>query len=288
MPRVLSGGKILPFHAGSGRLELARGIASPTNPLTARVLVNRVWMHHFGEPLVTSPADFGARSDPPVQGELLDWLTTEFLRGGMRLKALHRLLVLSEAYRQGNANPAALKADPDNRLVGWFPRRRLELEAMRDALLAVAGRLDSTLGGRPVESPGQPSNCRRTVYSLVDRQNLPGLFRSFDFAAPDQCAERRPQTMVPQQALFALNSTLVLELAKDLSERTESAQPGARVVRLFRQALGRDPTLAESQAALRFVRADVENPARDSAAATDAWVQLAQVLLIGNESVFVD
>jgi len=288
LPRVLTGGSVRPFGAGSGRLELARGIASMTNPLTARVWVNRVWMHHFGEPLVTSPADFGARSEVPVQREVLDWLTTEFLQGGMRLKPLHRRLVLSEAYRQGNSNPAAQKVDPDNRLVGWFPRRRLELEAMRDSLLAVSGRLDSTLGGRPVEAPGEPANSRRTVYSLVDRQNLPGLFRSFDFAAPDQCAERRPQTMVPQQALFALNSTFVLELARQLSERTETAESVVRVERLFRQALGRNPTDAESKAALRFVRGEVESPARDAAAVTQAWVQLAQVLLIGNESVFVD
>lgn len=295
LPRVLTGGVVQPFRQGSGRLELAQGIASPTNPLTARVLMNRVWMHHFGEPLVTSPADFGARSEAPVQAELLDWLAAEFLHGGSRLKPMHRLLVLSAAYRQGNANPAARARDPENRGLGWFPRRRLELEAMRDSLLVIAGRLDPTVGGRPIENPAGPANQRRTIYSVIDRQNLPALFRSFDFAAPDQCAERRPQTMVPQQALYALNSPFVLEQAGALAGLLASASPdpAERVRGLFQRALGRNPTHTEAAAALEFVKA-LKLPASSDGAppkpvdAADAWAQLAQVLLISNEAVFID
>ena len=287
LPRVLTGGVARPFSLGSGRLELARGIASTTNPLTARVLINRVWMHHFGEPLVNSPADFGTRCDRPVQGELMDWLATEFIRGGMHLKPMHRLLVLSESYRQGNVNPAARAVDPDNRLFGWIPRRRVELEAMRDSLLAISGRMDATLGGRPVESPAEATNSRRTIYSLVDRQNLSGIFRAFDFAAPDQCAERRPQTLVPQQALFSLNSDFVLEQARSLALRTEG--PGievpARLDRLFRGVLGREPSVTERAAAEQFLNADRPETQRKMA---DSWAQLAQVLLISNEAVFVD
>jgi len=295
LPRVLTGGVVQPFRQGSGRLELAQGIASPTNPLTARVLMNRVWMHHFGEPLVTSPADFGARSEAPVQAELLDWLAAEFLRGGSRLKPMHRLLVLSEAYRQGNANPAARARDPENRWLGWFPRRRLELEAMRDSLLVIAGRLDPTVGGRPIENPAGPANQRRTIYSVIDRQNLPALFRSFDFAAPDQCAERRPQTMVPQQALYALNSPFVLEQAGALAGLMASASPdpAERVRGLFQRVVGRNPTRTEAAAALEFVNS-LKPPASSDGAtpkpvdAADAWAQLAQVLLISNEAVFID
>ena len=297
LPRVLTGGVVQPFRNGSGRLELAHGIASSTNPLTARVLMNRVWMHHFGEPLVASPADFGARSMAPVQGELLDWLATEFMRGGWRLKPLHRLLVLSEVYRQGNANPAAKAADPENRWLGWHPRRRLELEAMRDSLLVMAGRLDATIGGRPIDSPASAANLRRTVYSVIDRQNLPGLFRSFDFAAPDQCAERRPQTMVPQQALYALNSPFVLDQAGALAavlSVDHDQPPTQRVQQLFQRVLGRNPTPTETTAALAFVHvtAGAPQPAAATPAVTDAlsarWTQLAQVLLISNEAVFVD
>jgi len=291
LPKLLTGGLVQPFHNGSGRLELAQGIASATNPLTARVWMNRVWMHHFGEPLVSSPADFGSRSEAPLQRELLDWLAVEFIRGGSQLKPIHRLLVLSEAYRQGNSNPAARARDPENHLLGWYPRRRLELEAMRDSLLAISGGLDHQVGGRPVDSPASPSNHRRTVYSLVDRQNLPGLFRAFDFAAPDQCAERRSQTMVPQQALFALNSTFVLEQAEELAKQilTDGAPASIRVQNLFRRVLGRDPTAAEGISALRFLEsADVPEIMFGSAPPSERWSQLAQVLLIGNESVFVD
>ena len=290
--RVLNNGAPKPFKKGSGRLELADSIANRANPLTARVFLNRVWMHHFGEPLVTAPGDFGQRTERPSHPELLDWLADEFMAGGWRLKRIHRLIVLSAAYQQAATPDRGIEAkaattDPDNRLLWKFPRRRLDLEAMRDAMLAVSGRLDPTMGGRPVDVAGDPENRRRTVYGLVDRQNLPGLFRSFDFAIPDQCVEKRPKTTVAQQALYALNAPFVQVQALALVERPEirdAREPGARVERLFRRVLARGPNVVEREAALRFL-------SEADGSADGAWpplAQLAQALLISNEFVFTE
>lgn len=292
--KVLSGGEPQPFTIGSGRLELAQLISSPTNPLTARVLVNRVWMEHFGEPLVNSPADFGTRSDPPTHPELLDWLAAEFMRSGWSLKQLHRVMLLSGAYQQASRIPeSALRGpravDPDNKLLWHYPRRRLDLEAMRDSLLCISGKLDLTLGGRPVEGPADPHNCRRTVYGLVDRQDLPALYRAFDFAAPDQCVERRPRTTVPQQALFGMNSPFVMEQARALVARPEIAgetKLARQVDALFKRVLGRRATRQEITATLQFIETAQAEAQPDNG--LSAWEQFAQVLLISNEAVFLD
>lgn len=290
--RVLNGGEERRFQKGSGRLELADAIADPRNPLTARVWVNRVWMHHFGEPLVSSPGDFGERSDPPSHPELLDWLANEFMAGGWKLKALHRVLLHSAAFRQGSVTVAGGQGDridPDNRLLWRFPRRRLDLESMRDSMLAISGRLDGALGGRPVDVAGDPENRRRTVYGLVDRQNLPGLFRSFDFAVPDQCVERRPRTTVPQQALFALNAPFIQVQAMAVAQLPEVASAASdteRVRVLFRRILGRDASVAEVTASSGFLAA-----ARRDAPGAGDWTpvaQLAQALMISNEAVFCE
>jgi len=292
--QVLTGGDPQPFTHGSGRRELARAIASPANPLTARVLVNRVWMEHFGEPLVGSPSDFGTRSEPPTHPELLDWLASEFIRSGWSLKHLHRVMVLSSAYQQASLIPQSAirnpqSSDPENKLLSHFPRRRLDLEAMRDSLLFISGRLDIAMGGRPVDVAGDPLNSRRTVYGLVDRQNLPALFRAFDFAVPDQCVERRPRTTVPQQALFALNSAFAMEQARALvacAEIASATRPAQRVEALFRRVLGRKPTKHEIASALRLVEtAGAEEQPKDGLM---PWEQFAQVLLATNELLFVD
>lgn len=289
--RVLNGGLPQPLGEGSGRLALAQAITSPTNPLTARVFVNRVWMEHFGEPLVSSPADFGVRSDPPTHPDLLDWLAGEFIRSGWSVKHLHRILLLSAAFQQGSAAPGiagsgrGTAGDPENRLLWHFPRRRLDLEAMRDTLLAVSGRLDVTMGGRSVDVAGDPANCRRTVYGLVDRQNLPGLFRSFDFAVPDQCVERRPKTTVPQQALFAMNSPFVMEQAQALAASVASLPDEAsRAAALIRRVLGREPKPDELARARRFVAA----AGSEDGHPPSPWEQFAQVLLASNELIFLD
>jgi cytochrome c553 len=289
--RVLASEKRTPFTHGSGRLDLAHAITSAENPLTARVFVNRVWMHHFGEPLVSTPSDFGSRSTPPSHPELLDWLAHTFAGPGAEggfawsMKKLHRAIVLSAAYQQASFDrPDARKLDPENRLYWRANRQRLDLEAMRDSLLAVSGKLDRTLGGRPVDIANDAKNARRTVYGLVDRQSLPGLFRSFDFASPDQTVERRPMTTVPQQALFGLNAPFMIEQAKALSARTAKSAGEARVQELYRLVYQRQATAVEVRAGLQFVEA----PASAEKSQLTAWEQYAQVLLLTNEAMFVD
>jgi hypothetical protein len=285
---VLSPAERRPFANGSGRLELAEAIASRDNPLTARVLVNRVWLHHFGAGLVRTPSDFGTRSDPPTHPALLDWLAATFVDEGWSLKKLHRVILLSSAYQQASAGRAECEAvDPENQLLWRMNRQRLDFEAMRDSLLAVAGRLDRALGGRPVDLWAAPYTTRRTVYGFIDRQDLPGVFRIFDFANPDVSNDQRPRTTVPQQALFAMNAPFALELARDVAARPEVAgEPDAtrRVQALYRLALGRVPTADEVELAARFVAA----PPVAGETKLSAWELLAQVLVCTNEFVFVD
>jgi hypothetical protein len=266
-----------PFSHGSGRLELAQAISA--NPLTARVLVNRVWMHHFGEPLVETPNDFGVRTPLPSQIRLLDHLATSFRDDGWSLKKLHRRIMLSNAYQQSSADRSDCRAaDPDNHMLWRMNRRRLELEPMRDAMLAVSGRLEHKLYGRPTDIANDIANCRRTVYGLVDRQSLPGLFRAFDFACPDQSAEKRTRTTVPQQALFGLNSPFVLEQARALAKRASASDSLERVRALYGAVFQREPTDDEMKLALEFTA--VPDSKR--------WEQFAQVLLLTNEFLFVD
>ena len=269
---VIAGTERKPFVKGSGRLELAEAIADPKNPLTARVIVNRVWMYHFGSPLVRTTSDFGLRSDPPTHPELLDYLADQFIRGGWSLKKLHRWMMLSSTYQQSSApNPAAAKLDPGNQLLWQMNRRRLDFEAMRDTFLAVAGRLDPTIGGRPVELTSEPFPPRRTVYGFVERQNLPGLFRTFDFASPDTTSPQRFSTTVPQQALFLMNSPFIVQQARSLSERPEvrSCQSDeARIQEIYRVAFNRRADEDEVKIAKEFLR----NQANEAAEATEpAW-----------------
>jgi hypothetical protein len=276
---------------------LAEAILDASNPLTARVLANRVWMHHFDEPLVSTPSDFGARSEAPVQTELLDWLAAELISPselGARpwsLKNLHRQIVLSRTYRQASFDRADASAvDPDNRLLWRQQRRRLEFEALRDAMLAASGQLDRSLYGRPVDIAAEADDCRRTIYGLVDRQDLPSMFRVFDFATPDQTIDRRPRTVTPQQALFALNSEFVALQALAAAESRDvlAAAPGEqRVAALYRQVLSREPAESESAAAMRFVESAL-TPASEDASKLNVWAQLAQALLASNAFLFVD
>ncbi|HMP06544.1 MAG TPA: DUF1553 domain-containing protein, partial [Lacipirellulaceae bacterium] len=281
-PSCLVEGEPEAFQQGSGRLELARAIASADNPLTARVWVNRIWQRLLGRGLVATPSDFGTRGAPPTHPELLDWLAVSFVENRWSTKWAVRQIVLSDVYRQSSTvSDDALTADPENLLLARAPRRRLDLEAFRDSLLAAAGRLDLTPGGPSVQLTEEPYATRRAVYGFIERQNLPAFFRTFDFANPNVHSAERPLTASPQQALFLLNSPFAHEQAAALAERSQG--PGgdwARLTRLYRAALGRDPTLAEA--------ADVERllAAADSPAA--AWHDLAHVLLMSNEFAFVD
>ena len=255
--QVVAGKERRPFQKGSGRLELAQAIASRDNPLTARVAVNRVWLHHFGAGLVRTPGDFGVRSDPPVQPELLDWLAARFVADGWSLKKLHRLIMLSATYQQGSDDRADYqRTDPDNQLLWRMNRQRLDFEAMRDALLAASGRLDLNVGGRAADVQSD----RRTVYASIDRQNLPGVFRTFDFASPDAMTPQRFHTVGPQQALFMMNSPFVATQAQSLATLPEFSRltnDAERLQFLYRRIFVRAADSEEVRAGLQFVAAAV-------------------------------
>ena len=256
------------FTDGSGRLELARAIASKDNPLTARVMANRVWLNHFGAGLVRTPSDFGVRCDPPVHPELLDWLALRFTDGNWSVKNLHRLMMNSATYQQSGdgRDPAYATADPENTLLWHMSRRRLDFEAMRDTLLFVAGQLDRSVGGKPVDVVDAGSN-RRSVYGFIDRQNLPGIFRTFDFASPDTHSPNRFFTTVPQQSLFMLNSPLVERVTRQLAGRPElaaEADAARRVDRMYRVLFGRAPSADEAADGVAFVAAEAEQTSRDN------------------------
>ncbi len=252
---VLSGANRHPFQQGSGRLELARAIVDPANPLTARVIVNRVWRDHFGAGLVTTPSDFGLRSDPPSHPELLDWLAASFVREGWSLKQLHRWILLSSTYQQASNGPddpvltqRIAQIDPNNRLLWRANPRRLSFEELRDSWLRTSGSLDESLGGKPKSLFNAPYPTRRTLYGLVDRQYLESTLRIFDFANPDLHVPERNETTVPQQTLFLMNHPLVLERAKALAKlaRGDDVDAATFASQLFRQAYQRDPSQEES------------------------------------------
>lgn len=262
--RFLSGPEQQPFAQGSGRVELARAIVDPQNPLTARVLVNRVWLHHFGSGLVQSPSDFGTRAEPPTHPELLDWLATRFVQEGWSLKKLHRLILLSAVYRQASNEPSGpTERDPDNRWLGRMNARRLSFEEMRDSLYAVTGDLDSRGGGKPAALFAAPFPRRRTLYGLIDRQFLPGLLRAFDFANPDLHIPQRSETTVPQQALFFLNHPLLLDRARALARHPAiqaAPTPEEKIKQLYLLTYQREPTTAQSQRALALIQAAESEP----------------------------
>lgn len=281
---ALGGGSQPVFHDGSGRLELARAIANRENPLTARVLVNRVWLHHFGMPLVRTPSDFGLRSDAPSHPALLDHLAASFMDGGWSIKALHRRIMLSSTYQQSSEDrDDGRKLDPENALLWKFPRRRLDFEATRDALLAVSGRLNRGIGGASFNDLTAPASTRRTLYGFIDRLNLPGLYRTFDFPDPNATSPKRDGTTVAPQALFLMNHPFVITAAKELLKRPELSRVtdvDERVARLYRAVYLRAPDDGERSAAQAYLA--------DNAYSATAWERLAQALLMANEFVFVD
>jgi len=290
MPEIVGGAVRKPFTGGSGRLELAEGIAANDNPLTARVIVNRVWGWHFGQGLVRTPSDFGTRSDPPTHPELLDWLTKRFIEDGWSLKKLNKRILMTATYQQSSAtSAAAFQVDPENRWLAHQTRKRLDFEAMRDSLSQISGQLDAKLYGRSVDLFARPFALRRAVYASIDRQNLPGTFRAFDFASPEQHTPQRFQTTVPQQALYLMNNAFVAERARAVSARDEVVKvtdPAAKATAIYRAILGRNPTGEEVAMATAF--ALDAGKSKPTGTQLIAWEQFAQVLLLSNEFLFVD
>ncbi|QDT90394.1 PSD1 and planctomycete cytochrome C domain-containing protein [Gimesia algae] len=246
------------FQQGSGRLELANAISSSRNPLTARVIVNRVWQHHFGQGIVSTPSDFGIQGARPSHPELLDHLATWFIQNGWSIKKLHRYIMQSATYQQSSiSHETGEKLDPANKLLWRMNRRRQDFESMRDTLLQVSHQLDSTVGGKSVSGITSDSNRRRTLYTFINRQEVPGLLRTFDFPSPDVSTGTRNSTSVPGQSLFLMNHPLVLKSAFILGNESEQAEtPTAGIQHLYRSILQRDPTQSEISEMLEFVAKD--------------------------------
>ena len=283
---------------GKRRLGLANSIIDPENPLTRRVLVNWVWQHHFGHGLVRTADDFGTRGRAPSHPALLDYLAHQFAENGWSIKDLHRRILLTEAYQQASVEiELARTKDPENDLFWRMPRRRLDLEAMRDAMLAVSGELQTTLGGKPFSLNQNPAVPRRSVYGFINRDIVSNLSSTFDVANPNACTVKRPDTTVPQQTLFALNSEFIQDRAAKLSELSNAESGGdsrLRVGWIYQRLFSRNPTEEEIATVLQFVLSDqnasevaVATPAAP-AKSVDVWTRLIHALLASNEFIFID
>jgi mono/diheme cytochrome c family protein len=303
------GGDLLPQPArGSGRLELADWITRPSNPLTARVFVNRVWQWHFGTGLVPSASDFGLRGDPPSHPELLDWLAAEFTRSGWSLKNLHRLILRTAAYQRSSAdNPVNLKKDPSNRWLWRFERRPLDAESIRDSMLSLSGLMDRSVpGGHPfpavqtwaftIHRPFHEvyESHHRSVYLMVQRNRRHPFLSLFDGADPNTSVPRRQPTTTPTQALYLLNSPFVQEQAKGMARRLLALplEDAARVRLAFESAHARQPAQTEVDDTLHFIKAYHEQLAArqrpGDAPGESAWSGFTRVLLTANAFLYLD
>jgi hypothetical protein len=286
---------------GSGRLDLARRVADPSNPLTARVIVNRLWHHHFGSGIVRSPDDFGYQGQAPTHPELLDWLAARLIEEGWSLKAMHRLMVTSATYRMASRGEArADEIDPENKLWHRYPVRRLEAEVIRDSILAMSGRLDRRMEGpgvmphltqhmqgrgRPGYSGPVDGDGRRSLYINVRRNFLSPLFLAFDYPIPFTTIGRRSVSNVPAQALALMNNPFVKQQAELWAKRLPLGPKVAAeklVVTLYETAFGRRPTEEEVGAAVAFVK---EQGGTED---VKAWTELCHVLMNVKEFIFVN
>jgi len=275
-----------PFQPGKRRLGLARALVHESNPLTRRVIVNWVWQHHFGLGLVRTPDDFGTRGRPPSHPQLLDYLASKFQGDQWSIKKLHRRIMLSAAYQQAAIeNSSSRIQDPENEFLWRMPRHRLDLESMRDAMLKVSGELLPTIGGRPFDFLSSPVVPRRSVYAFVNRDIVSSLASTFDAANPTSCTAKRPETNVPQQTLFALNSSFIQDRAKALAAYEQLAEvenDEERIRRMYQRCFSRPPDPVELKTALEFIHS------QPSGSETDPWQRFAHALLASNEFVFVD
>lgn len=289
---IVSKTNATPFPSENQRLELARRITDPSNPLTRRVIVNWVWQRHFGEGLVRSPDDFGTRGDSPTHPELLDYLAATFLEDGWSIKKLHRRIMLTDAYRQASAENREHRAiDPENRLLWRMPLRRLDMESMRDAMLMVSMELDESQRGRPFDLSSQPAIPRRSVYAFINRDIVSDFSSTFDGANPNACTAKRPDTTVPQQTLYALNSEFIQDRAESLArkslEHAADKSDEGRIAWMMRRAWGREPRAEELEKMIAFLRgAADQRPAEGWP--QQRWNRLAHVLLASNEFMFID
>jgi len=301
-PEVLGGWRLSDEQAanGSGRLQLARWIADPQNPLTARVIVNRIWQRHFGVGLVPSASDFGFRGEPPTHPELLDWLASEFIRSGWSIKHLHRVIINSRTYQLSSFDrEESLAVDPGNRLYWKFNRRRLDAESIRDTLLWAAGELDTTPQVQPHPFPplkdwkytqhhpfkDSYTSNRRSVYLMTKRLTAQPYFQTFDGPDPNVCTSDRDESVTALQALYFVNDTFLHQQADHLAVRLarEGEPDSLRLQQAFRTLLGRMPTADETTLLQQHLVS-----VRESATEAAAWASLLRSLMRLNEFLYVD
>lgn len=281
--QVLSKDEPVKFQQGSGRAELARQITDPTNTLTARVMVNRVWDLLFGRPLVRTPSNFGTTGDKPTHPELLDDLALRFMQNGWSVKRLMRELVMSATYRQGSSGSAAnAQLDEANDHLWRMNRRQLGIESWRDAIMATAGTL--TLEGGKSQNLDEPTHHKRTIYSQVSRRELNKTLMLFDYPDANVHAARRSNSTTPTQKLYVMNSPFIIEQAKQLARRIQQigGDDAARIRHAYALLFAREPEAEE----LAIAREFLQQPA--AAPGPNAWEQLAQALLATNEMLYVD
>jgi hypothetical protein len=295
---IIAGENQPPITQGSGRMELARWLTDPKHPLTSRVMVNRIWQGHFTEGLVRTASNWGLLGEKPSHPELLDWLASEFVRSGWSIKAMHKLILLSNTYQMSSdITKQKSEVDTDNRLLSRFPRRRLDVEEIRDSMLMLDGSIDLTMGGTLQSGTGtdgensearrsiNPATVkRRTVYLPLRRSNLPTLLNLFDFGDATTTGEGRSRTNVAPQALFMMNSAFVTDRANELAKQVSALPERERVLRSYRTVLARQPENDEIDAALAFIASMKERRGSDLA----AWQSFCRVLLSSNEFLYVD
>jgi len=287
--RIIEGEQAVLYGKGSGRQELAESIVHPGNPLTGRVFVNRLWLHHFGRALVTTPSNFGVLGNKPSHPRLLDWLASELVQTGWSIKQLHRTILTSATYRQSSQyKDAAFRADGDNKYLWRYPPRRMDVELWRDSLMLATGELDQRLGG-PAQNDILRSR-RRTIYAASSRNGdqfaSDHFLRLFDFATPRASIAKRTTTTIPQQFLFMLNSQFMVDRARQFYSRlaVESEDPRTRIERSYALLYSREPSPDELEIGLKFISGGESSDPSDK---IDKWVQYCQVLLSSNELMFI-
>jgi hypothetical protein len=284
--RIVEGQTREHFKQGSGRTQLAKAVVAPNNPLTARVIVNRIWMNHFGNALVGTPSNFGILGESPSHPELLDWLAIAFVDSGWSIKSMHRTIMKSATYQSSSDfDQRAFESDGDNRLLWRMQPRRMDVETWRDSLLAVTGELDTTLGGPPIDRI--VDSQRRTLYAKVSRNEPKGsdeFLRLFDFPIPRASAAKRTSNVLPQQFLFMMNSPFMIKRAKALSNMLQdnASTEAARVQLAYSLLYGRSPTDQEREIAHQFLT--TQQVTNES---LDRWQQYCQVMLSANEFMYI-
>ena len=304
---VLGGDAVVDASTGSGRLELANWLTRRTNPLTARVFVNRVWMWHFGSGLVATPSDFGSRGVPPTHPQLLDWLASEFMASGWSVKALHRVIMTSRTYQlASDDHHANLQVDPSNRWHWRYSRRPLDAESIRDAMLSISGNLDPSIPqshpfpqvdtwGFTIHQPFHAvyDSNHRSVYLMVQRNRRHPFLALFDAADPNQSIASRQPTTTPTQALYLMNAPFVHDQAESFAEKILALHTGmsSRIRNAFEMAHGRVPNDFELESAAKFVtsyRESLKHKVDEQERESAAWSALARILLTSNAFLYLD